>query len=190
MAEVVLFHSVLGLTEGVTGFADDLRAAGHTVHTPDLFEGQTFDSIEAGMDNIRSIGFEAAAERGVRAADALSQDVVYGGFSFGVMPAMKLTATRPGAKGGLFFDGFADVSYFGTWPDGLPAQIHAMDHDPFFVDEGDIEVAQAFVDATEEAEMFLYPGNNHLFSDRSMPWYDEGATRQMTERVLAFLRQV
>ncbi len=190
MAEVVLFHSVLGLTEGVTGFADDLRAAGHTVHTPDLFEGQTFDSIEAGMDNIQSIGFEAAAERGVLAADELPQEVVYGGFSFGVMPAMKLTVTRPGAKGGLFFDGFADVSYFGSWPDGAQAQIHAMDHDPFFVDEGDIEAAQAFVDSTDGAEMFLYPGNQHLFSDRSMPWYDEGATRQMTERVLAFLDKV
>jgi esterase/lipase len=39
MAEVMLFHHAMGQTEGFTALADELRQAGHTVHTPDLFGG-------------------------------------------------------------------------------------------------------------------------------------------------------
>jgi dienelactone hydrolase len=189
MAEVVLFHHVQGLTPGVVAFADELRRAGHTVHTPDVFDGRTFDTIEDGMAHARAVGFDELLERGVRAADELSPRAVYAGFSLGVMSAQKLAQTRPGARGALLLHGCVPVSEFGSaWPSGVPVQIHAMDADPFFVEEGgDIDAARALVDEAEEAELFLYPGDQHLFADSSLPSYDAGATALLTNRVLDFL---
>ncbi len=66
MAEVLLFHHAQGLTPGIRAFADELRAAGHTVHTPDLFDGRTFASIDEGMAAVKEIGFDEILERGVR----------------------------------------------------------------------------------------------------------------------------
>ena len=56
MADVVLFHHVQGLTAGVHRLAGELRAGGHTVHTPDFFEGATFDSIDDGFAAMRARG--------------------------------------------------------------------------------------------------------------------------------------
>jgi dienelactone hydrolase len=187
MAEVVLFHHAQGLTPGVVAFADELRGAGHTVHAPDLFEGRTFDSIDAGMAHIQGVGFEGMLERGVRAADAFGADVVYGGFSFGVVVAQKLAQTRPGARGALLFYSCVPASEFGSWPDGLPAQIHGMDADPYFVDEGDLDAARELVNTAKDVELFLYPGNQHYFADSSLPSYDAEATALLTKRVLDFL---
>ena len=99
MTEVVLYHHVQGLTAGVRSFADELRHAGHTVHTPDLFDGRTFDTIEEGMAFAREAGFGALAERGVAAAESIAPEVVFAGFSFGVMIAQQLAQTGPGARG-------------------------------------------------------------------------------------------
>jgi dienelactone hydrolase len=187
MAEVVLFHHAQGLTPGVTAFAAELRQAGHTVHTPDLFDGRTFDSIPAGMAYIEEAGFGAMMERGVRAADAFPAEVVYGGFSFGVVVAQKLAQTRPGARGALLFYSCVPAAEFGSWPVGLPAQIHGMDADPYFVDEGDIDAARELVATAEDVELFLYPGNQHYFADSSLPSYDADATALLTKRVLDFL---
>jgi dienelactone hydrolase len=189
MTEMILFHHIQGLTPGVVGFADELRAAGHTVHTPDLFEGRTFESIEAGQKYLEGVGFQTVRDRGAAAADGLPEALVYGGFSLGGMPAQMLLQTRPGALGGLFYHSFADPSWFGDWPDGVPVQIHSMDADPFFVDEGDIDAARELV-ATAGAELFLYPGEQHLFADSSTEDYDADAAELVTERVLAFLTAI
>jgi dienelactone hydrolase len=190
MAEVLLFHHAQGLTRGVHAFADDLRAAGHTVHTPDLFDGRTFHSIDEGLAYIRGIGFDDMRERGVRVADQLPSGLVYAGFSFGVLPAQKLAQTRPGARGALLFYSCLPISgewAFGPWPAGVPVQIHGMDSDPFFVGEGDIHAAREIVEKVADAELFLYPGDQHYFADRSLPSYDAEATVLLTQRVLEFL---
>jgi dienelactone hydrolase len=190
MAEVLLFHHAQGLTSGVRAFADELRAAGHTVHTPDLFDGRTFQSIGEGMAHIKSIGFEEMLERGVRLADDLSAELVYAGFSFGEMIAQKLAQTRPGARGALLFYSAIPITgewAFGPWPDGVPVQIHGMDADPIFVGEGDIEAAREIVEKVEDAELFLYPGDQHYFADSSLPSYDADATALLTRRALEFL---
>src|SRR5204863_2738632 len=142
MAEVLLFHHAQGQTEGFEAFADELRQAGHSLHTPDLFEGRTFGSIDEGMAFVKELGFEEIMARGDRAADALPNELVYAGFSLGVVPAQKLAQTRPGARGALFFYSCVPASEFGTWPSGVPVQIHGMDADPYFVDEGDIDAAR------------------------------------------------
>ena len=148
MAEVVLFHHAQGLTSGVVAFADELRRAGHTVHTPDLFDGRTFGSIEDGMAYAQELGFPGEVlERGARAVEELPNELVYAGFSLGVLPAQMLAQTRPGARGALLFYSCVPVSEFGPgWPEGVPAQIHGMDADPIFVGEGDIDAARDLVE--------------------------------------------
>jgi dienelactone hydrolase len=191
MAEVLLFHHVQGLTSGIRDFAERLRQAGHTVHTPDLFEGQVFDKIEEGLAHVNDVGFGEVIERGRRAAEGLPDELVYAGFSLGVLPAQMLAQTRPGAKGALLFHSCVPTAEFGgAWPLGVPVQIHGMDADPYFVDEGDIDAARALVASTKDAELFLYPGNGHLFADNSLPDYDEEAATLLTERVLGFLGAV
>lgn len=191
MAEIVLFHHAQGLTSGVCAFAEQLREAGHTVHTPDLYDGKTFDSIQEGVAYASQIGFEEVMERGVRTVEGMPDALVYGGFSLGVMSAQKLAQTRPGAKGALFFHACLPVSEFGeSWPAAVPVQIHAMVNDPFFVEDGDIDAARALVDSAEGAEMFLYHGDQHLFADSSLPTYDPDATALLLERVRAFLSNI
>jgi dienelactone hydrolase len=188
MAEVVLFHHAQGLTPGVIAFADQLRVAGHTVHTPDLFEGRTFGSIEAGMAHVGEVGFGQIIERGVRSVDGLPAGLVYAGFSLGVLPAQKLAQTRPGAGGAVLCYSCVPVAEFGSWPDGVPVQVHGMDADPIFVGEGDIDAARALVAEADDGELFLYPGDQHYFADSSLPSYDAGATALLIQRLLDFLR--
>jgi dienelactone hydrolase len=190
VAEVVLYHHVLGLTPGVVEFAGILRNAGHTVHTPDLFDGRTFSVLEEGMGFVRELGFGEVAERGIRAANGLPNELVYAGFSLGVVPAQKLAQTRIGARGALFFHSCLPVSEFGSaWPQGVPVQIHAMDGDSFFVDDGDIDAARSLLKEAEQAEMFLYEGDQHLFADSSLPSYDAEATSLLIGHVLDFLSE-
>ena len=186
MSEILLYHHVQGLTEGVRSFADGLRQAGHTVHTPDLFDGRTFETLEDGMGFAREAGFGALAERGVAAADDISPDVVYAGFSFGVMMAQQLAQTRDGARGALLMYSCLPVSEFGAaWPAGVPVQVHGKEADEFFLE--DIDAARALVESSDQAELFLYPGEEHLFADSSLQAFDPAAAALLTERVLEFL---
>jgi len=188
MAEVVLFHHALGLTPGVVAFTDALRRAGHTVHTPDLYDGRTFATLEEGMAYAEEIGFGEVIERGVRAVEGLPAALVYAGFSLGVLPAQKLAQTRAGARGALLFYSCVPVSEFGTaWPVDVPVQVHGMDADPIFVGEGDIDAARALVAEATDAELFLYPGDQHYFADSSLPSYDAEAAALLSRRVLDFL---
>jgi dienelactone hydrolase len=189
MSEVLLYHHVQGLTDGVRAFADELRQAGHTVHTPDLFDGRSFGTLEDGMAFAREAGFDALGERGVAAAEGIGPEVVYAGFSFGVTIAQRLAQTRSGARGALLMYSCLPVSEFGeAWPEDVPAQVHGKAGDEFFLE--DIDAARALADSTDQAELFLYPGTEHLFADSSLASYDPEAAALLTERVLAFLDNV
>jgi dienelactone hydrolase len=188
MAEVMLFHHAQGLTSGVLAFANALRAAGHTVHTPDLYDGNTFDDLEEGVGYARETGFGTIVERGRAAAEGLPDELVYGGFSLGVMPAQLLAQTRAGAKGALFLSAAMPASEFGAWQQGVPLQIHMMEDDPW-ADE-DLPAARELVASVAGAELFLYPGDRHLFADSSLEDYDEDAAKLVEQRVLAFLDDV
>lgn len=193
MSEIVLFHHVQGLTDGVRAFAEELRSAGHQVHTPDLFDGQTFATIDEGMAHARSVGFGTILERGVAAAEEVAPGAsVFGGFSMGAMPAQQLAQTRPGARAALLLHACLPVAEFSaSWPDGVAVQVHAMADDPFFAEEGgDIDAARELVAAAADAELHLYPGSEHLFTDSSLPAYDADATGLVLERVRAFLDRV
>lgn len=186
MAEILLFHHAQGLTEGVLAFAERLRAAGHTVHTPDSFEGRSFATVDEGVAHAREVGFDVVGGRALAAAEGLPDALVYAGFSLGVMPAQELAQTRPGARGALLFHGAAPVEEWGGWPDGVPVQVHGMDKDPWFEGE-DLDAARGVVGAADHGELFLYPGDQHLFADESLDSYDAEAAELLLERVLAFL---
>lgn len=184
MAEVLLFHHANGLTAGCLAFAETLRAAGHVVHTPDLYDGRTFTDLDEGVAYSRELGFEEILRRGTEAADELSPGLVYAGMSLGVMPAQMLAQTRPGARGAVLLHAAVPLEEFGgSWPDGVPLQMHTMEGD----DWGDADVARAIAEEVTHAELFLYPGSKHLFTDSSRPDYDQGAAALVEERVLAFL---
>jgi dienelactone hydrolase len=188
MAEVLLFHHALGQTPGFFAFADDLRAKGHTVHTPDLFDGRTFKTLDDGVTWAQKIGFAEIIDRGERAADALRPEIVYAGLSLGVLPAQKLAQSRPGARGALLMHACIAPSEFdSSWPLDVPVQIHGMDADPFFAHEGDLDAARALVGSADAADLFLYHGDQHLFAERGAPCFDAKAATLMRQRVLAFL---
>jgi dienelactone hydrolase len=191
MAEVVVFHHVQGVTGGVRAFADLLRSDGHTVHAVDLYEGRTFDDFEEGMAHARTVGFATILERGKAAAADLPAAVVYVGFSLGVLPAQLLAQTRPGCRGAVLLESCVPAAEFGVaWPADVPVQIHGMDDDPSFAHEGDIEAARELVATVPDGELFVYPGDVHLFTDPSLPTYDEAAAKQVVERVRDFVRRV
>jgi dienelactone hydrolase len=189
MAEIILFHHAQGQTPGFLAFADALSVAGHTVHAPDLYDGNTFADLDEGVGYARNVGFDTIAERGREAAEGLPNELVYAGFSLGVLPAQMLAQTRPGAKGALLFSAAFPASEFGgSWPRGVPLQIHMMEGDEWALE--DLPAARELVESTDGAELFLYPGNGHLFADSSLPDYDEGAARLLEQRVVAFLGDV
>ncbi|MFI7605882.1 dienelactone hydrolase family protein [Micromonospora sp. NPDC049366] len=191
MADVVLFHHLLGLTDGVRAFADQLRAGGHTVHTPDLFDGERPATLDEGFALMKRLG-AVLDDRADRALADLPKDLVYAGFSYGAGMAQQLAQTRPGARGALLYEACLPVTgewAVGPWPDGLPVQVHGMEKDPFFGLEGDIDAARELVDLAgpDRAELFVYPGDQHLFTDSSLPSYDAEATALVVARSRAFL---
>ena len=189
MADVLLYHHAQGPTVGFHAFADELRAAGHSVHTPDLYDGRTFASLDEGVGYAQEVGFATLLERGEEAAAALPPELVYAGFSLGVMPAQKLAQTRPGARGALLFHAaFPPSEFGGSWPDGVPLQIHMMEADEWAME--DLPAARQLVETVDGAELFLYPGDGHLFADSSLPDYDEAAAPLLKQRVLSFLENI
>jgi dienelactone hydrolase len=189
MTTVLLFHHARGQTAGFLAFADELREAGHTVQTPDLYDGNTFGDLDEGVGYAKQVGFDEILRSGSATADELPADIVYAGFSLGVMPAQCLAQTRPGARGAILYSAAMPTSEFGgPWPEGVPLQIHMMDRDPWA--EEDLPAAEALVEEIEDAELFLYPGSEHLFADSSLDDYDEQAAGLLMERTLTFLHRV
>ncbi len=187
MADVLLFHHAQGRTAGCRSLADELRAAGHVVHAPDLYDGKTFGELAEGMAYAGEVGLATIVERGRLAAEGVPHDVVYVGLSLGVMPAQMLAQTRPGARGAVLLHAAVPTSEFGgPWPPAVPLQMHTMEDD----DLGDADVARQLAEEIAGAELFLYPGDRHLFTDASLPDYDADAAALVRERLLRFLEGV
>ena len=197
MAEVVLLHAVLGLRPGVIAAADRLRAAGHTVHTPDLYDGEVFDDLDDGMRKEEVLGYREIARRAREAVAGLPEGLGFAGFSMGVAHAELLTATRPGALGAVLMHGAVPVEglseFFGVdrWPEGVSVQVHYAADDPWV--EAEEEVAPLGDDVRRAGATFeehVYPGSGHLFADPDLPEYDRASSEQMWERVLVFLERI
>ena len=195
MAEIVLFHHVQGATPGVHALADALRDGGHVVHVPDLLDGALPETVEAGLALMAGLDDGVVAARTERALEGLPAGLVYAGVSWGGSIAQRLAQTRPDARGALLYESFVSLSAewaFGPWPAGVPVQVHGMARDPYFAGEGDLEAARELVDAVgpELAEVFVYDGDAHLFTDASLPSSDPVATALVVERSLELLGRV
>lgn len=192
MAEIVLFHHMLGLTDGVRAFADDLRSSGNVVHTPDLYAGQRASNLDDGKAILESIGEGVVDERADAFVADLPPGLVYAGISLGAASAQRFAQTRDGARGALLYEACIPITgewAFGPWPDGVPVQIHGMEKDPFFGLEGDIDAARELVEMVgpDLAELFVYSGDQHLFTDRSLASYEADAAGLVLERSREFL---
>lgn len=190
MADIVLFHHVMGLGPGTIALAERLGAFGHRVETPDLFAGMRFPDIPSGLAHLEAIGFETLVARAHDAVSGLGQHAVYAGLSMGVIPAVALSITRPGARGAIALESFVPPSFFGTWPDGLQISIHGMENDPEFAGSGDLAAARDFAATHPEVELFTYPGASHLFLDATLPGHDPLATEQVIARLMDFLARL
>ena len=182
MAEVVVFHHSLGLTDAIRRFAAALRDGGNTMHTPDLYGDRTFDTYEDGLAHSEELGGPMAIVARARAVvNSLPSEVVYVGFSLGVLPAQSLAQTRPGARGAVLCYSALPLGQWGdnwpaTWPEGVQLQLHILDGDE------DFEIAQGLAATVPGAELFVYSGTEHYFAE-----HDERAAALLSERVLEFL---
>jgi dienelactone hydrolase len=187
LADVILFHHALGLTEGVRAFARQLQAAGHRVTTPDLYEGATFETVEAGVEHAQKTGFGEIIRRGAAAAEKLPADCVYAGFSLGVMPAQMLAQTRPGALGAILYHSLIPIEEFSpAWPAGLPLQVHVTDRDKW----EDLPAMRQIAGGIPGSELFVYPGSAHLLAEAGFTDYDPVAADLFVQRSVDFLNRV
>src|SRR5262245_6089604 len=187
--EIVLFHSAYGLRPGVLQWAERLRSAGHTVHTPDLYDGEVFSDRMDAVRKIQELGFDGVLARAGDAVSHLRGDLVYAGFSNGGACAELMAATRPGARGAILMHAPLPIRDLGwkAWPATVPVQVHFADKDPLR-DQKVIETLAARVraaGATFQQHDYQAPG--HLFADPDMPAYDAGAADLMFNQVLEFL---
>ncbi|MER6142862.1 dienelactone hydrolase family protein [Streptomyces sparsogenes] len=187
---ILLLHSMYGLRPAVHAAADRLRAAGHEVHVPDLYEGRTADSAEDGMALKEEIGREELLRRAVAAAAPLSdRGIVYAGFSLGGSIAQNLALGDEKARGLLLLHGTSDIADDAA-TDGLPVQLHVADPDPFephdWLNAWYLRMGRAGADV----EVYRYPGAGHLFTDPDLPDYDEEAAEATWKVALGFLEEV
>jgi dienelactone hydrolase len=190
MADLILFHHVQGLTDGVKAFGDQIRADGHRVTIPDFYDGETFTTIEEGIAHVEDLGFGKIVDAGVAVAEQLPSQVFYAGFSLGAFIAQKLAQTRRGALGALLYHhGDVAIDTFGqSWPDGVDLQIHVNQSDEFF----EPDVVDEFIEQANthaRAELFLYPGSTHLFTDSSLDDFNSESAALALQRTLDLLRR-
>jgi dienelactone hydrolase len=190
--EVVVYHSAYGLRPAIIDFADQLRAAGHVVHTPDLYDGDVFSDRNDAIRKIQELGFDKLLERALAATESLSPDLVYAGFSNGGACAELLAATRPGARGAILIHAPLMVRELGwtAWPANVPVQVHFADKDPIrnqaVIEALGVKVRQS----GSRFEQFDYDATGHLFADPAFPAYSANAAELMTRRALEFLEAV
>jgi dienelactone hydrolase len=185
MASIVLFHSALGLTAGTKNFARVLTGDGHTVLTPDLFDGETFRTVEEGVQKRDSLGIPELMQRAARAAEMAPTTSIYAGFSMGAAAAQFLAVTRPGARGAVLMHAVLPLAAMGTdrWPE-VPVQVHASEEDPWI----DAAALDDFV-RTASAQVFRYAGRAHLFADESSADYEPRHAAVLIDRVRSFVRR-
>jgi dienelactone hydrolase len=188
MSQIVLFHHAMGLTPGVEALADRLRDGGHRVLTPDLFDGRTFTDLPSGLAHVGEIGDDELLERATAACADLPPEIFCAGLSLGAVPAQHLLQTRPGVLGGLLLHSFVDPSQLaGQWPDDRPVDVFAMEHDPFFVDDGDLAAARRWQQEHPNLRIHLYPGHGHLFTEPESEDHDAAVTAALVDDLLRVL---
>lgn len=184
---VMLFHSTHGLRPAVHAAADRLRAAGHEVWTPDLFDGRTFEDVEEGMEFKERIGKEDLLRRAVLAAAPYAErHLVYAGFSLGASVAQTLALGDDKARGLLLLHGTSDLAPNAS-VDDLPVQLHIAEPDPFETEDWLGAWYLQMRRAGADVEIHRYAGASHLYTDPDLPDYDREAAEATWRVALGFL---
>ncbi|MFJ8665845.1 dienelactone hydrolase family protein [Streptomyces sp. NPDC093600] len=188
--DIMLFHSTYGPRPAVEAAAERLRAAGHQVRVPDLFEGQTAETVEEGMELQKAIGKEELLKRAVLASAPYSdRGLVYAGFSFGASVAQTLALGDEKARGLLLLHGTSDIAESAS-VDDLPVQLHIADPDPFESHDWLTSWYLRMGKAGADVEVYRYPGAGHLYTDPDLPDYDEAAAEETWSIALAFIESL
>ncbi|MGW0467272.1 dienelactone hydrolase family protein [Streptomyces sp. NPDC003027] len=188
--DIMLFHSTYGPRPAVEAAAERLRAAGHQVRVPDLFEGQTAETVEEGMELQKAIGKEELLKRAVLASAPYSdRGLLYAGFSFGASVAQTLALGDEKARGLLLLHGTSDIAESAS-VDDLPVQLHIADPDPFESHDWLTSWYLRMGKAGADVEVYRYPGAGHLYTDPDLPDYDEAAAEETWSIALAFIESL
>jgi len=190
MAEIALFHSVLGVRPGIHDAAQRLRTAGHEVLVVDQYDGQVFDDYERAGRHAEGIGYPELMRRALKAVEPLQDGFVAAGFSNGAAMAEHV-ATQRTCSGALLLSGALPLAMLGgaVWRTGTPAQIHYTREDPFRRQEWVDALVADISTSGSRVEAFDYPGSGHLFTDPSRPSeHDEQAAALLWTRAEAFCR--
>ena len=187
MAQIILFHHALGLTDGVRALADQIAAGGHTVHTSDLYDGRTFATVDEGVAHAQHLGFEEIGRRGMRSCAEHQEASVVAGISLGVMPAWRAAQVVPGFRACIAMAGALDLdAYAPLWQPHTALQIHLGTRDPWAL-EGDLETARSYAATAEHpdrpADLFEYDTDRHLFMDSSTADFDAALTAVLVRRI-------
>jgi dienelactone hydrolase len=186
VADVVLFHSAVGLRPAVERAAEGLRAHGHTVTTPDLYDGETFTDVDEGVAHMQSISWPELLRRATAAVEGLPADLVYMGMSMGAGLAATLAAAREGARGVVLLYG-PEVPE-DPWPAGVPVQAHHAAQDRWVDPGSETALISAVTTAGGQVSIHVYPGTGHLLDDDDLPdQFDPVAAPVVWQRVAEFL---
>jgi len=187
---IVLFHSAYGLRPAVHAAADRLRAAGHEVLVPDLYDGRTAETVEEGMAVQDGISTDELLKRAVAAvAPVADRGLVYAGFSLGGSIAQTLALADEKARGLLLLHGTSDIAEDAA-TDGLPVQLHVADPDPFETHDWLSAWYLRMRRAGADVEVYRYPGAGHLYTDPELADHDPEATAATWPVALAFLAEL
>jgi dienelactone hydrolase len=188
--EIVLFHSALGLRPSILDWAAFLRAAGHRVHAPDVFDGEVFSTVQEGLRKRDALGIPEIIKRTRAVIAPLPEGLVYMGCSLGAAAAELLATARPGAKGAILLHAALPVGAVGAsaWPVGVPVQIHYAKDDPWATGTNIKSLEDSVAAAGAPAEVYCYEGGiPHMFDDTGLAGYSSEATALMRARVTGFL---
>jgi dienelactone hydrolase len=193
MANVVIFHSILGLREGLFHLAEYLRLNGHTVFTTDLYDGRSFDEMDAAFEFFNGIGIPEMMSRSIRYCENYPSDACYIGFSNGGVSALLLAGTKEGAAGCILLHAAISIKDIGIekWPAHVNVDVHYAEKDPWKEDEVYIQSFKDEILASgSEFKYYEYPVEGHLFTDKLLPEYNEAATKVLYSIVLEYLENI
>jgi dienelactone hydrolase len=185
MAQVVVFHSAYGLRQAEADTAACLRAAGHDVSTPDLYDGRTASTMDAALALMDAVGWEVICARARQALEVVPQTAVLAGFSMGAGVIGSVWDQRRAAAGVVLLHGIAPIP--ASARPGLPVQVHLAGDDPFAPRQAVARWQAGATRAGLAAQVFTYPGAGHFYTDPCLADYHPASAGQTWQRVTAFL---
>jgi dienelactone hydrolase len=184
--EIVLFHSMYGLRPVEMAAAGRLRAHGHHVVLPDLFEGRTAPGdVGSGLALMDRIGWPTIVATARATLDGVGDEAALIGFSMGVGVIAEVWPDRLGAAAVACLHAPAVV------PPGVrrgtPVQLHVATPDRFAPPDQVLAFETSAARTGALPSLRRYPGAGHYFTDPSLDDYDAAAEADVWTHLLGML---